>query len=82
MATKLIFTVEKEIVDQAKAYARKNGRSLSELIESYLKILVQRDINQNDLPPGIKRLLGSVKAPKGFNYKKDLGKVLIKKYSN
>jgi len=81
MATKLILTVEKEIVDQAKAYARKNGRSLSDLVESYLKSLVQKEINPIKMSSDVKKLLGSVKTPKFFDYKKDLGSVLSDKYS-
>lgn len=81
MTTKLTLTVEKDVIELAKAYASKKGRSLSDLIESYLKTLVQKDNNNNDLSPNVKRLLGSVKAPKGFDYKKELGNALNKKYS-
>jgi hypothetical protein len=82
MTTKLTLTVEKEVIELAKAYANKKGRSLSDLIESYLKTLVQKDNNNNnDLSPNVKRLLGAVKAPKGFDYKKELESVLSKKYS-
>jgi len=81
MSTKLTLTIEKDIIDLAKAYARKKGQSLSDLIESYLKTLVQKDNNKNHLSPNVKRLIGSVKAPKGFDFKKELGNVLNKKYS-
>ncbi|MBK6523790.1 MAG: hypothetical protein KBG47_06395 [Bacteroidia bacterium] len=81
MTTKLTLTVEKDIIELAKAYANKKGRSLSDLIENYLKTLVQKDKDQDDLSPTIKKLLGSVKAPKGFNYKKELHSSLNKKYS-
>ena len=50
-------------------------------MENYLKTLVQKDKDQDDLSPTIKKLLGSVKAPKGFNYKKELHSSLNKKYS-
>ena len=70
-----------DLIELAKAYANKKGRSLSDLIENYLKTLVQKDKDQNDLSPAIKKLLGSVKAPKGFDYKKELQNELIKKYS-
>ncbi len=81
MTTKLTLTVEKDVIHLAKAYASKKGRSLSDLIESYLKTLVQRENGKNDLSPNVKRLLGAVKAPKGFNYKKELEGILRKKYS-
>lgn len=81
MTTKLTLTVEKDIIDLAKAYASKKGRSLSDLIESYLKTLVVKDDNKNDISPNVKRLLGSVKASKNFDYKKELENVLNKHYS-
>ncbi|MES2617711.1 MAG: DUF6364 family protein [Bacteroidota bacterium] len=81
MTTKLTLTVEKDVIELAKVYANKKGRSLSDLIENYLKTLVQKDNNKNDLSPNVKKLLGAVKAPKGFDYKKELEKTLNKKYS-
>ncbi len=81
MTTKLTLTVEKDIIELAKAYANKKGRSLSDLIENYLKTLVQKDKDKDELSPTIKKLLGSVKVPKGFDYKKELQSALSKKYS-
>ncbi len=81
MTTKLTLTVEKDVIELAKVYANKKGRSLSDLIENYLKTLVQKDNNKNDLSPNVKKLLGAVKAPKDFDYKKELEKTLNKKYS-
>lgn len=37
MTTKLTLTVEKEVIERAKSYAKHSGRSLSELIEQYLR---------------------------------------------
>ncbi len=36
MKTKLTLTVEKDIIEQAKEYAKNTGVSLSELIQDYL----------------------------------------------
>jgi predicted HicB family RNase H-like nuclease len=80
MTTKLTLTVDKEIIEAAKAYARKNGRSLSALIENYLKALVQKKEDKEDLSPKVKSLLGSINAPKDFDYKKELQEVIMKQY--
>jgi len=40
MSTKLTLSVDKKVIDKAKEYARSNGRSLSNIIEEYLKSLV------------------------------------------
>jgi len=81
MATKLTLTVDKDIIELAKAYARKNGRSLSALIENYLRALTQNEHSKEELSPKVKKLLGSVKAPKGFDYKKELESELMGKYT-
>lgn len=81
MTTKLTLTIERDIISHAKSYANKKGRSLSEIIENYLKSLVTRDVTKNEYSLTTKRLLGSVKAPKGFDYKRTLEKEIILKHS-
>ena len=81
MTTKLTLTLEKDIIESAKVYAKQNGRSLSALIENYLKALVQKENPEEDLSPKVKELMGSVKLPKGFDYKKDLTEALSQKYA-
>jgi hypothetical protein len=80
MTKKLTLTVEQQIIEQAKSYANKKGRSLSDLIESYLRALVRKEEKEQELSPEIKKLMGSVKLPKEFNYKKELTKSLTEKY--
>jgi hypothetical protein len=75
--SKLTLTVNKEIIEAAKVYARKNGRSLSALIENYLKALVQKNEDKEDLSPKVKSLLGSIKVPKDFDYKKELQEAIM-----
>lgn len=81
MTTKLTLTIERDIISRAKFYANKKGRSLSELIENYLKSLVARDATKHEYSLTTKRLLGSVKVPKGFDYKRTLEREIILKYS-
>ena len=50
MTTKLTLTVEKSIIERAKSYARNTGRSLSELIESYLDVKTE-EMQQSLLYP-------------------------------
>ena len=42
MATNLTITVNKTIIEDAKRYAKSQGRSLSNLIEEYLKSVVHK----------------------------------------
>lgn len=39
MRTKLTLTIEKEIIEVAKKYAREKGQSLSEMVENYFKLI-------------------------------------------
>ena len=60
MATKLTLTVEKQVIESAKVYAKQNGRSLSALIENYLKALVQKEATHEDFSPKVKELMGGI----------------------
>ncbi len=80
MNTKLTLSIESEIIDQAKAYARKTGRSLSDIIESYLKVLTS-DIKADKLGPKTRKLMGSVKLPTDLNLGDEYGDYLSEKHS-
>ena len=79
MTTKLTLTVEKTVIERAKAYAKKTGRSLSELIESYLENITEENYN-SDLSPKLKKLVGSVKLPADFGEEKELRSAIEKKH--
>lgn len=82
MNTKLTLTIEQEIIERAKNYAKEKNRSLSDLIENYLKTLTnEAKINKEEkLSPVTDSLKGSFKMPKNIDYKKELRNRLEKKY--
>lgn len=83
MNTKLTLTIEKSVIEKAKDYANSSGRSLSNIIENYLKALTdkeQTDIHNFQLPPIVKSLKGAFKAPNNYNYKETLTDILEEKY--
>ena len=80
MTTKLTLTVEKNVIEKAKIYARNTGRSLSELIESYLESIIQENKPKGKMSPKLKSLVGSVKLPKNFDEKKELDEYYRKKH--
>ena len=81
MNTKLTLTIEESLIKRAKKYAKKKGRSLSDIIENYLKVITKdKNIGEIESTPIVKSLKGSFKAPAVFNYKKELGKRLSEKY--
>jgi hypothetical protein len=81
MDAKLTLNIDRDIAHRAKVYAKKEGRSLSDLVENYLKLLTKNSpIEDSEYSPRVKALLGSVTLPKDFDYKRELADVLVKKY--
>jgi hypothetical protein len=79
MTTKLTLTVEKSVIERAKIYARKTGRSLSELIENYLE-KITADNPDEPLSPKLRKVVGSVKLPKNFDEERELRNYYEKKH--
>ena len=81
MNTKLTLTIEQTLIEKAKHYAKGKGRSLSDIVENYLKVIIKEEnIKVIDSTPIASSLRGSFKAPSGFDYKEELSKGLSKKY--
>jgi len=80
MNTKLTLTIEQSIIEKAKSYAKEKGRSLSDIIENYLKVITTEKRVIEDVSPIVNSLRGSFKVPESFDYKKELSKGLSKKY--
>lgn len=81
MNTKLTLTIEQNIIEKAKKYAHNKGKSLSSIIENYLKLITKEDnIENKNETPIVNSLKGSFKAPKNFDYKKQISNEIAKKY--
>jgi predicted CopG family antitoxin len=81
MNTKLTLTIDQAVIEKEKKYANGNGRSLSDIVENYLKAITKEDNFESiDLTPIVKSLKGTFKAPKSSNYKEELAKRLTEKY--
>jgi predicted CopG family antitoxin len=81
MNSKLTLSIDDEVISKAKKYARKSGRSLSDLIENYLKKITSSDKDDLNISPKVRNLMGSFKVPDDFDYKAELTKALHEKYS-
>ena len=82
MNTKLTLTVEQKIIEKAKQYAKRKNRSLSDIVENYLKMITKDDfkIEKTTGSTIVTSLRGSFKMPKNFDYKNELKERLEKKY--
>jgi hypothetical protein len=81
MDSKLTLSIDKDVARKAKVYAKSNGRSLSDLVENYLKLLTRNSsIEDSEYTPLVKSLLGCMTLPEDFDYKKEVADYLTKKY--
>ena len=82
MNTKLTLTIEQAVIERAKEYAKEKNRSLSYIIENYLKMITQGQ----KIPQGkkhdsvVESMKGSFKMPADMDYKKELQKIREEKY--
>ena len=80
MTTKLTLTIDDAVIISAKKYAQLKGRSLSHVVENYLKSLSPKSKVDEEISPRILKLMGVIKLPKNFEYKTALGNAFAKKY--
>lgn len=82
MNTKLTLTIEKEVIEVAKEYAKERGQSLSEMVENYFKLVTvsRRKISENQLSPKVRKLRGIIKVDEKIDHKQTLAEELSKKY--
>jgi Family of unknown function (DUF6364) len=74
MNTKLTLSLEKEVIEKAKIYAKGTGRSLSEMVENYFRNLVTSTNSiknkENEIEEKLKRITGIVTLPDDFDIEK------------
>ncbi|MEO6850954.1 MAG: DUF6364 family protein [Mucilaginibacter sp.] len=80
MTTKLTLTVEESVIKKAKLYAKHTGRSLSELIETYLESLTEENKDTQQLSSKLQQIAGSVRLPDNFDEKSALATYLENKH--
>jgi hypothetical protein len=80
MTTKLTLSIEKEVIEQSKRYAASQNRSLSDLIESYLRTITVPERKSLEITDKVRSLSGAFKAPPDFDYKKILEEEIIRKH--
>lgn len=60
MYTKLTLRLDKDVIEQAKEYAREHGTSLSNMIERYLKLVSATETYEEEISPLVKSLTGVI----------------------
>ena len=84
MDTKLTLKLDKFVIDKAKNYAASHKRSLSRIIESYLRSLIgQDDSDDSDdiqISSFVKSMSTGVSIPADLDYKKAYADYLSEKH--
>lgn len=75
MNTKLTLTVDKSVIERAKIYSKRSGRSLSDLIEAYLDRLTSS--SEEEVPVEFKDIYGMIELDDHID-----DKTLIRKLAN
>ena len=79
MNTKLTLNLDKDIIFEAKNYAKNHNVSLSKLIEFYLNSLTKESKKNSTVSPLVESLTGII--PNNFDEKKEYRDYINKKYS-
>ena len=79
MNTKLTLNLNKEIIDEAKNYAKSQSVSLSKLIENYLNSLTRTSKKKTTVSPLVESLTGII--PSEYDEKNDYRDYIDQKYS-
>ncbi len=79
MDTKLTLKLEKTIIEKAKAYAKNKNISLSKMIENYLKAIIEKKNQKNEITPLVDSLTGVINLQEE-DFKKDYVDFLTEKY--
>ena len=81
MITKLTLTIEEEVIDSAKDYTKSKGKSLSKIVENYLRLISSKEQKSEFiLSPKLSKLLGVISLPEDFDYKSEMSKIIPDKY--
>lgn len=79
MQTKLTLRIDDELIYRAKSYAKKNGKSVSQIVAGYFSLLGEDPVRDaSDFTPLVRSIKGSLKGAKVS--KKDYHVYLEEKY--
>lgn len=79
MNTKPTLSLDKKVIDEAKAYAKNHRVSLSRLVENYLYSLTYESKKNSSVSPLVESLTGII--PREYNEKEDYRNYIDEKYS-
>ncbi len=82
MNTKLTLNLDKKVIEQAKKYAQKKQCSLSGLVETYFRFLIDQEQSTPgmEMTPTVKELSGIIQLDDTADIHEDYTDYLLQKY--
>jgi site-specific recombinase XerC len=81
MYVKLTLNIDRDVVVNAKIYARNSHRSISRLVESFLRSITNEEEMSNiTLGPMTRKLAGIIQVGRAIDYKDMLTQALVEKH--
>ncbi len=83
MQTKLTLSIDKAVIHKAKLYANRREKSLSQIVEDYLKSVSTDEVSKSpvdNIPPVAKSLAGILKGKDDFDFRTSITEYLEKKH--
>ena len=74
MQTKLTLSIDRQIIERAKEYAKKSNRSLSDIVETYLEKITDQNVDEIDHE--LSQIVGVIDLPADFDEKKEIRNIL------
>jgi hypothetical protein len=80
MNAKLTLSLDRDIIEQAKEFSRSHHKSLSKLIEGYLRQVTHSDDSSKQVTPLVAKISGVIDAQKLGDHKGGYADYLVDKY--
>jgi hypothetical protein len=77
MKNNLTLFLDKMVIEKAKIYSKKTGKSLSSMVEMFFE-----NLTENTISDRIRRIAGKIEIPVDLDFKDELRKGLKEKHLN
>lgn len=86
MATKLTLSLDEEVIKKAKQLSRRQGKSISKIVEDYLKNISGKEVHEETLVSQINKIMephrSKLKLPADVDYKEIIRQGRYEDYMN
>jgi hypothetical protein len=80
MNAKLTLSLDKDTIEHAKIFARSRHKSLSRMVENYLRQVTRTEASEEEITPLVAELSGVISAESAERYGAEYADYLTEKY--